>query len=66
MRTCIVCGCTDEDACVAQFSPHEEPTTCTWIHAEGDPPVCSFCAEEDVRVDPGSELILPGDPEFHL
>jgi len=67
---CIVCGCTEDNACVSQFSPYEEPTRCEWVHAEGDEPLCSFCADQtdvgDELVTPSRELILPGDPEFHL
>lgn len=74
MITCIVCGCTDDNACTRSQGT-EEPLVCQWIHEEGEPPLCSFCQyddtlyeepDADVLVDPGSELILPGDPEFHL
>ena len=34
---CVLCGCTEERACVDDFG-----STCGW--AQLDPPVCTFCA----------------------
>ena len=70
---CMGCGCTDETACAGG---------CSWLRLDEDTGegVCSNCPEivstwdfehseddTDELVDrrPG-ELILPGDPEFHL
>jgi hypothetical protein len=75
MRTCIVCGCTDNRACTRTSSTEDEyvTTTCSWVHIEGESGICSFCAEDAdlveeqlVDVPPEPRLILPGDPEFHL
>jgi len=35
LRTCVVCGCTEVDAC--------SPNSCSW--ALGAPSLCSACAE---------------------
>lgn len=62
MRTCIHCGCTDDDACVDPVSG----LSCSWVSEDE----CSACVVEadagDELVTPRRELILPGDPEFHL
>lgn len=65
MRTCVVCGCTDEQACQL-----ETGELCAWAmkYLDGTG-ICTFCAADDpdaVDLDEGSQLILPGDPEFHL
>jgi hypothetical protein len=65
---CVGCGCTDDDAC---------PDGCSWLRADQDAGegVCSNCPEHVEAFDAGGyvdvdaaerELILPGDPEFHL
>jgi hypothetical protein len=66
---CIGCGCTDEEAC---------PEGCYWLRLDeaGGAGVCSSCPEYVDAFDSGEgdgeidrdmrELILPGDPDFHL
>lgn len=74
MTTCIICGCSDEDACVDDVTGE----TCGWAELdltgiEGRQPrelgVCTFCTSPGTPAHfppPGPQLILPGDPEFHL
>ena len=86
MTTCIVCGCTDDNACVREEEVEPGETRiqrCSWVST--DPPACSFCAEiedraaeqgfglvsdyadeDELVVPPEPQIILPGDPEFHL
>jgi hypothetical protein len=47
MRTCRVCGCTDDNACVGLDGP------CYWIEAD----LCSACRDEGPMV----ELYTEGD-----
>jgi hypothetical protein len=42
MITCIVCGCTDENACVDEATGER----CAWVEASEVGPICSFCAEQ--------------------
>lgn len=65
MRTCIVCGCTDDNACVHDGGPGTEPITCEWVHEDGEPPLCSFCLMNGATT-PEPRIILPGDPEYFL
>lgn len=70
MTTCVVCGCTDGNACVDL----DTLVACHWcaLSADRESGVCSACDEsyeipqEDAVLAPSRELILPGDPEFHL
>jgi hypothetical protein len=74
LRTCIGCGCDDENAC---------RDGCHWAHEAENAPlgICSSCADEievdelegaaldwrrdyEGTDDDDSCLILPGDPEF--
>lgn len=73
MRTCIHCGCTDEDACTAIVDGVVH--ACSWIKLGDDELTgeCSACLSGvcdevagDELVTPSRDLILPGDPEFHL
>lgn len=71
MQICIGCGCSDEDACEGG---------CYWLRLDEETGagVCSNCPEFVEAFDAGDrgedellerrlgELILPGDPEFHL
>jgi len=37
-KECVMCGCTDDAAC--------DPP-CSWIHGEGEKPLCSACAPDN-------------------
>lgn len=64
---CIYCGCSDDNACVCEISGE----ACYWsmklTTTEG---VCSACIDlhsaGDLADTTAPQLILPGDPEFHL
>lgn len=75
IRTCIGCGCDDNNAC---------RDGCHWVHEVETAPlgICSSCAPEidvldlveadlDWALEYGepdeapSELLLPGNPEYH-
>lgn len=82
MRTCIHCGCTDDNACTEILAGVMH--TCRWVTMsdDGETGECSACVDDEGVVDPNyetltdvgdddllvpsRELILPGDPEFHL
>lgn len=38
VRACVVCGCTDDRACLDDLT---QP--CRWVHGPGEPPRCSAC-----------------------
>ena len=40
LRSCIICGCTDENACITDEGP------CWWAYETARGPVCSGCVVE--------------------
>jgi hypothetical protein len=47
VRSCRVCGCTDEEACLYIWEDGE-PHTCYWV----EPDLCSECATPDAGDEP--------------
>lgn len=74
MTTCIHCGCTDQNACQTFDAELRRTVVCSWVTKQPDGRLgeCSACLADDglFKRDPlevgESDLILPGDPDYHL
>lgn len=47
---CVRCGCTEEKACI-QFDTEGVPRGCSWVHKEGQRPLCSGCQHQQPVAD---------------